>query len=145
MRGSGTVKWNGAVNGRRVRPGTYVVAVRTRDRAGNIGSEPAALPPRPGYGQTLPGRGGITIRYLGVQPPLDAPVVTGEKAAFGVDARRAAYTWSVRHVGEPRPRKRGSGTRPGLTITAPGRRSGPAEAACPAARKGDPRPSEMSS
>jgi hypothetical protein len=123
LRESGTVTWDGTVHGRRVQPGTYVVAVRTRDAAGNIGSSPASLPPRPGYGQTLPGRGGITIRYLGVQPPL-APVVTGEKAVFGVDARRAAYTWSVRHVGEPRPRKRGRGTRPILGITAPGRRSG---------------------
>jgi hypothetical protein len=124
LKGSGTVRWDGTVHGRRVQPGTYVVAVRTRDRAGNLGSSPAVLPPQPGYGQTLPGRGGITIRYLGVQPPLDAPVVTGEKALFGVDARRAAYTWSVRHVGEARPRKRGSGTRPNLTIAAPGRRSG---------------------
>jgi hypothetical protein len=124
LKGSGTVRWDGTVHGRRVQPGTYVVALRTRDRAGNIGSSPAVLPPKPGYGQTLPGRGGITIRYLGVQPPLDAPIVTGEKAPFGVDARRAAYTWSVRHVGEANPRKRGSGTRPNLTITAPGRRSG---------------------
>src|SRR5207249_11075989 len=73
---------------------------------------------------TLPGRGGITIRYLGVQPPLNAPIVTGEKAPFGVDARRAAYTWSVRHVGEARPRKRGSGTRSNLAIVATGKRSG---------------------
>jgi hypothetical protein len=124
VRGSKTVKWDGTVNGRRVRPGTYVVAVRTRDRAGNIGSEPATLPPHPGYGQTLPGRGGITIRYLGVQPPLDAPAVTGERVEFGVDARRAPYTWDMRHVGEPRPRKRGSGTRPVLGIHAPGKRSG---------------------
>ncbi|TML96754.1 MAG: hypothetical protein E6G10_26280 [Actinobacteria bacterium] len=124
LKGSGTVTWDGTVRGRRVQPGTYVVAVRTRDRAGNIGSSPAVLPPKPGYGQTLPGHGGITVRYLGVQPPLDAPIVTGEKAPFGVDARRAAYTWSVRHVGEARPRKRGSGTRPNLTIAAPGRRSG---------------------
>jgi hypothetical protein len=59
-----------------------------------------------------------------VQPPLDAPVVTGERAEFGVDARRAQYTWAMRHVGEPRPRKRGSGTRPNLGIAAPGKRSG---------------------
>ena len=124
LRSSGTVTWDGTVRGRRVQPGTYVVAVRTRDAAGNIGSEPSTLPPRAGYGQTFPGRGGITIRYLGVQPPLGAPVVADEKAPFGVDARRAAYTWSVRHVGELRPRKRGRGTRPGLRITAPGKHSG---------------------
>jgi hypothetical protein len=89
LHGSGTVSWDGTVNGRRVRPGTYVVAVRTQDRAGNIGSSPAVLPPSPGYGQTMPGHGGITIRYLGVQPPLDVPAVTGERVTFGVDARRA--------------------------------------------------------
>ena len=124
LKGSGAKQWDGTVHGVRVQPGTYVVALRTRDRAGNIGSTPSALPPRAGYGQTLPGHGGITIRYLGVQPPLGEPVITGEKAPFGIDARRAAYTWSARHIGELRPRSRGRGTRPGLTIRAPGKRSG---------------------
>ena len=32
---SGTVSWDGTVRGRKVRPGTYLVALRTRDRAGN--------------------------------------------------------------------------------------------------------------
>jgi len=124
LRGSGTVRWDGTVNGRRVQPGTYVVAVRTRDTAGNVGTSPPVLPPRADYGATLPGRGGITVRYLGVQPPLDAPAVTGERAAFGVDARRRPYIWGLRRVGEANPRKRGRGTRPVLSIHAPGRNSG---------------------
>ena len=124
VEGTGVVEWDGTVRGRKVRPGTYVVAVRTRDRAGNVGSSPAQLPPKPGFGQTLPGRGGITIRYLAAQPPLGAPTVTGEPARFGVDARRARYRWSVRRVGEGRPRKESTGTRPNLVFEAPGRRSG---------------------
>src|SRR5439155_24055983 len=35
---SGTVTWDGPGHAPRVQPGTYVVGVRTRDRAGNLGS-----------------------------------------------------------------------------------------------------------
>ncbi|MDQ1686873.1 MAG: hypothetical protein QOC82_3610, partial [Frankiaceae bacterium] len=37
--------WDGTVDGRRVAAGTYVVVVRVRDQAGNIGSS-APIPPR---------------------------------------------------------------------------------------------------
>lgn len=123
LHGSGTVTWDGTVHGAKVRPGTYVVALRTRDAAGNIGTSPSALPPHAGYGQTLPGHGGITIRYLGVQPPLE-PVVAGERASFGVDARRQPYTWSLRRAGESHPRKSGAGTRPVLGLQVPKGESG---------------------
>lgn len=115
-------KWDGTARGRPVSPGTYLVVVTSRDDAGNIGSSvplgrqglPAAR-----RGQVLRGRGGITVRYLGVQPPTD-PVLTRAVATFGVDARRARYAWSLRRVGGPRrPIRRGTGTRPLLRVRMP--------------------------
>ena len=47
-----------------------------RDTAGNIGSS-VPLPPRSQYGRPLPGRGGITVRYLRAQAP-STPVTAGE-------------------------------------------------------------------
>jgi len=122
-RGGRKTTWDGTVNGRKVRPGTYAIALRTRDRAGNIGSAPTVLPPHPPFGTTLPGRGGITVRYLGVASSLE-PTVAGTQEPFGVDARRRPYTFSVRRVGTPRPRKRGRGTRPIVRLQAPNGVSG---------------------
>ncbi len=111
--------WSGADEaGRPMRPGTYVVAVRTRDQAGNVGTSPSPLPPRAEYGTTLGGRGGITIRELGVQPTLE-PSIAGSNVQFGVDARRRPYRWSVRRVGVTRVDKDGRKTKPVVTFKAP--------------------------
>ena len=83
--------------------GVYVVQVAVRDRAGNIGRTPSAIPPPPGAKRTP---GGITVRSLAVQPPL-RPVTAGKKAAFFVDSRRRPYRWDVRRVGAGRPVRRG--------------------------------------
>lgn len=114
--------WDGTVGGRRVSPGTYLVVVEVRDQAGNIGTSVplgrSGLPVTT-YASGLPGRGGITVRYLGVQPPIE-PTRAGERGEFFVDARRRRYTWSLRRVGgPPAPIRRGSGTRARLRITAP--------------------------
>ena len=101
--------WDGTVRGRRVAPGTYLVVVRARDRAGNIGSS-TAIPPRFEYGQALPGRGGITVRYLRAQGPA-SPVVAGGIARVAVESAGARFRWTLRRVGSPAVRKRGSGTR----------------------------------
>jgi flagellar hook assembly protein FlgD len=91
--------WDGKdAAGAGLEAGTYLVALRTRDLAGNVGSTPSKLPPDPGYGQTLPGHSGITIRYLAAQPALE-PTIAGSPAEFGVDARRRTFAWSVRRVG----------------------------------------------
>lgn len=115
-------RWDGTVGGRRVSPGTYLVVVESRDRAGNIGT---SVPldddemPIAEYGEGYGGKGGITVRYLAVQPPIE-PTRAGERATFGVDARQERYTWNLRRVGgPPRPIRRGSGTRPLLRIQAP--------------------------
>jgi hypothetical protein len=121
-------QWDGRRDGRLVSPGTYLVVVRCRDKAGNIGtsaplSRRSGLPVA-GYGAKLDGRAGITVRYLGVAPPVD-PTPAGERAEFFVDARQQRYSWSMRRVGgPPRPIRRGTGTRARLRIHAPGGESG---------------------
>ncbi len=115
-------EWDGEIDGRKVSPGTYLAVVEVRDQAGNIGTsvplDRRGLPVR-SYGTSLPGRGGITVRYLGVQPPIE-PTRAGERGEFFVDARQQRYTWNLRRVGgPPRPVRRGSGTRAKLAITAP--------------------------
>ena len=116
-------EWDGTANGRRVAAGTYVVVVRARDRAGNVGSS-VPLPPRFEYGRTLAGRGGITVRYLRARAPA-APVMAGEDALVAVESAGARFTWTVRRVGSNAIRKRGSGTRSRrVRFVAPGGKSG---------------------
>jgi N,N-dimethylformamidase beta subunit-like protein len=120
-------RWDGLTQGGRpVSPGTYLAAIESRDQAGNRGLSPAldrrGLPAAP-YGVTLAGHGGITVRYLGVQPPSE-PTVAGAEAPFGVDARQEPWTWSVRRVGsnEATPSRRKTTAR--LRLHAPGKESG---------------------
>jgi hypothetical protein len=105
--GIGTVAWDGTRGGRRVSPGTYVAVVRSRDRAGNIGQSvpDRVLRGRPRRGERLPGRGGITVRYLAVQPPL-LPAGAGREFEVAVDARGETYNWTLRKVGEGAPVRR---------------------------------------
>ncbi|MEA2310176.1 MAG: hypothetical protein QOE28_144 [Solirubrobacteraceae bacterium] len=90
--------WDGKVGGSPAPPGVYLVQVQVSDKAGNVGSTPAQVPPEPG---DSPGAAGITVRSLAVQPPLRA-VTAGEKAQFFVDSRRRAYRWDVRRIGAER-------------------------------------------
>ncbi|MBJ7520568.1 MAG: hypothetical protein JHC84_12810 [Solirubrobacteraceae bacterium] len=120
--GTPTWEWDGTVDGRRVAQGTYLVAVESRDQAGNIGSSPGELPPKPAYGEEPAGRGGISVRYLNAQPPT-VPVEAASQAEFGVLSAGERYTWQIRRVGQPR-RSNGSGTRPLVRVRAPGGKSG---------------------
>ena len=101
-------EWDGTVRGRPVASGTYLVIVRARDRAGNIGSS-TAIPPRFEYGRPLPGRGGITVRYLRAQAAA-SPIDAGERARVAVESAGARFNWTLRRIGQA-VRKRGSGTR----------------------------------
>src|SRR6478735_7187211 len=110
-------RWSGQTEtGRPVSPGTYLVAIQVRDQAGNIGTSPPldrrGLPAIT-YGAPLPGRGGITVRYLGVQPPA-APVPVGKPVAFGVDPRGERWAYTVRRVGSNEIVARGAHTRGGV-------------------------------
>ena len=105
--GIGITTWDGRTDdGRRLAPGTFAIVIRSRDRAGNIGSN-APRPFRLRPGLRLPGRAGITIRYLGVQPPV-IPVGAGRPAEVGVDSRGRPWNWTLRRVGAPVPSRRGS-------------------------------------
>jgi flagellar hook assembly protein FlgD len=116
-------EWNGTVDGRRVAAGTYVVVVRARDLAGNVGSS-TQIPPRLGYRGRLAGRGGITVRYLTAQAPSE-PVVAGKQVAVAVSSVDKRFRWSVRRVGDRDVRKRGRGTRSRVVhFAAPGGTSG---------------------
>ncbi len=95
-------RWDGTVAGRRAHAGTYLAVVESRDSAGNIGASVPlrARVPLLQYGRRLPGRGGITVRYLGLQPP-SAPVIAGTVTDVLVDARGERWRWSLRRVGSP--------------------------------------------
>jgi hypothetical protein len=105
--------WDGLVDNKPLDPGTYLVQVRVRDRAGNVGVSPAEFEVG-----TIRGRPGITVRGLAAQPPL-RPVTEGQRVEFHVDARGAAYHWRVRRVGDSAVRKRGTETAAVLAFRAP--------------------------
>lgn len=117
-----TFTWNGTA-GAPARPapaGTYVVVAEVTDRAGNVGtSVPLGIGGLPfaGYGERFPGRGGVTVRYLGVQPPT-LPVAAGRRATFGIDARGGDYAWTLRRVARA-PIRKGGGATPILRVRAP--------------------------
>ena len=116
-------EWDGTANGRRVAGGTYVVVVRARDQAGNVGTS-APVPPRPAFGRGFPGRGGITVRYLSAQASSE-PVAAGTQAAVVVTSPGRRFTWTLRRVAERRIRKRGRGSRSRLVrFVAPRGKSG---------------------
>jgi hypothetical protein len=123
--------WDGANDaGRRVSPGTYLVVLQWRDPAGNVGSSAplsrtTGLPVLPRDGTKLPGRGGITVRYLGAQTPVTA-VKARETVPIQVDARQARYSWTVRRLGSSAVRAHSNNpkTTPNVRFQAPGGKSG---------------------
>lgn len=120
--GSRRAEWDGLTSGGEpAGPGTYLIVVSARDVAGNVGTGPR-LPAQPG---TVEGMPGVTVRGLAVQPPV-RPVRTGERFTVFVDARGRSYRWSMRRLGEPRPRRRSRGRRTSgrLSVRAPGGVSG---------------------
>jgi hypothetical protein len=128
VKGATTFEWDGTNDaGRRVGPGTYLVVLEWRDFPGNIGTS-APLDrktglPILGRGK-LPGRGGITVRYLGAQTPVTA-VKARDTVDIKVDARRQRYRWSVRALGTANVRARSTNpkTTPNVRFEAPGGKS----------------------
>lgn len=124
--GATSTTWDGAPHGVPVPAGTYIVAIRAHDHQGNIGATPSTLPrfgapatlAAPRYGQRAAGRGGITVRVLGIEPPPVA-VDAGRPITFGIDARRHGYAWTVTRLGAGHPRLHGVSSRPLLRIDAP--------------------------
>jgi hypothetical protein len=91
--GATEATWDGRVGGVPAPPGVYLVRVSVVDRAGNVGTTPVRVEPG-----LVPGAPGITVRAVGVQPPL-RPVTAGTHAEFFVDARHRPYRWFLRRVG----------------------------------------------
>jgi hypothetical protein len=127
-KGATTFEWNGTTDsGRRASPGTYLVVLQWRDFPGNIGNsaplDKAGLPVL-NRGK-LPGRGGITIRYLGAQTPVTA-VKARDRVQIKVDARQERYRWDVRRMGTSATRARSNNpkTTPNVQFAAPGGKSG---------------------
>jgi len=98
--GGNVLRWNGRVglgHARRLAPaGSYLMAVRVRDAAGNAG--PAQLPPHRG---AVAGHPGLSVRYLATAPLLH-PVRAGTVTAVRVFASGRRYRWAVRGLGERR-------------------------------------------
>jgi hypothetical protein len=128
--GATTFAWDGKDDaGNPVPAGTYLAVPEWRDATGNIGTsvplDRAGLPilrrspPTP-----LPGRGGITVRYLGAQPPV-LPVKARDPLRIFVDARQERYSWSVRRVaGATVARSHNPKTNTRVNLQAPGGKSG---------------------
>lgn len=116
--------WDGRLEDRSRAPaGTYVVQVCVRDRAGVRGCGPRGtgtdlLPAAEDDGR-MRGRGGITVRDVGVQAN-PAPVTSGNRLTFFVDARGKRYDWVLRRVGTRRPVDRGTS---GATVLKVGTKS----------------------
>lgn len=117
--GTNQWSWDGTVAGARQPAGTYIVVASWRDEAQNLGtSVPLDAQGLPILGKPkLPGKGGITIRYVAVAPPTD-PVKAGTQATFGVATLGKEYRWSLRRIGG-RTIKSGRADRSPLTVKIP--------------------------
>ena len=94
--------WDGKADGRPAPPGTYQIVSSVRDLAGNVGrSAPPADSAEP-----VRGTPGVSVRRLIARPPAD-PVRTGTKGEFAVDSRGRPFKWSMRRIGERKPRRTG--------------------------------------
>ena len=95
--------WDGLIHRQPAPAGTYLVGLNVTDAACNEGKFPPLMPPAPG---TTP-NAGVTVRYLGAQPPL-TPTPAGSTALAYVDARGAAYKWGLFRVGAHNPSSHGT-------------------------------------
>jgi hypothetical protein len=120
--------WDGTnAAGQRVSPGTYLVVAQWRDPAGNLGdSVPLDRNGLPILNRgKLPGRGGITVRYLGAQTPVTS-ITARDTVPIQVDARQQRYSWDVHRVGDSAVRADSTNpkTTPNVRFQAPGGASG---------------------
>jgi hypothetical protein len=116
------IRWNGRVGGAHAdRPapaGSYLVAVRVRDAAGNSGP-PRLPPPR----RAVSGHPGVAVRYLAAVAPL-GPVVAGHRASFQVYAGGRRYRWEIRRLGSSHVVAHGRSRATALRVRAPRGASG---------------------
>ncbi len=115
-----SIRWNGRVRDRdRLAPaGSYLVAVRVRDAAGNSG--PSRLPPTR---RAVRGHPGVFVRYLAAVPP-SGPVAAGGVASFQVFAAGRRYRWQVQRLGSGHSVARGRSRSATLRVRVPSGASG---------------------
>ena len=101
-------KWDGTVDGRRVAAGTYLVVVRARDRAGNVGSSAPRPAARCSIGRPLPGprRHHRALPHARSRRPSRSSPAT--RAAVAVDSAAQRFTLDA----APRRRARDPQARP---------------------------------
>lgn len=107
--------WNGRVRGAPAPAGTYAFGVTAQDKAGNVGSAPAKLPPAP---RTAKPGTGVSVRYLTVRGPTE-PVKARGIARFQVGPVQRRYRWSLERLGSPTPERRGSAAHRALAVRIP--------------------------
>jgi hypothetical protein len=95
--------WDGRIAGAPAPAGTYLVGLDVTDAACDTGRFPPLKPPAPGSTD----HAGVSVRYLAAEPPL-TPVPAGSRALIYVDARRAAYSWTLWRVGARKPSGHGT-------------------------------------
>lgn len=115
------LRWDGRVglhgHSRRAPSGNYLMMVRTRDAAGNVG------PPRPPTRVRVSGHPGVRVRYIEARGPL-RPVRAGDRVTFVVSSDGRRYGWRVRRLGSSRSLRRGSSRSRDLVLHAPHGRTG---------------------
>jgi hypothetical protein len=120
--GKAELAWNGRIDfrgrGRPAPSGNYLLVVRVRDAAGNVG--PSGLPPARGE---LEGHPGVVVRYVAAQGP-SRPVQAGTPVRFAVESDGRRYRWRVRRLGSRRALQRGSSRAQTLQVRAPRGRAG---------------------
>jgi N,N-dimethylformamidase beta subunit-like protein len=120
-RASPVLHWDGKVGlrgrSRRAPSGNYLLMVRTRDAAGNVG------PPRPPTRVRVRGHPGVRVRYVDARGPL-RPVQAGSRVRFAISTDGRRYRWSVRRLGSSRALQRGSSRAGHLDVRAPRGRTG---------------------
>jgi hypothetical protein len=113
--------WDGRVglhgHARRAPSGNYLMMVRTRDAAGNVG------PPRPPTRVRVSGHPGVRVRYIEARGPL-RPVRAGDRVTFVVSSDGRRYRWRVRRLGSSRALRQGSSRSGDLALHAPHGRTG---------------------
>jgi hypothetical protein len=115
------LRWDGRVglgsHSRKAPSGNYLMMVRTRDAAGNVG------PPRPPTRVRVRGHPGVRVRYIEARGPL-RPVQAGARVPFVVSSDGRRYRWRVRRLGSSRSLQRGSSRSQDLVFNAPRGRTG---------------------
>jgi hypothetical protein len=76
-----SVRWDGTLDGRVLRPGLHLLAVRVRDEAGNLSAPTEAVP--------------VRLRYVALTRNV-IRVARGGRLRLRVDTDAASYGWSLR-------------------------------------------------